>query len=309
MAHGQRRLIGLLAAGSLAAAGFAAPATAVAAGSLITVTTLYDGGTTGDGACSLREAIVSANANIDNTNDDCTDGQSGEPDQIQFVDDGTVLLTSSLPAITDSVWIDGHGSIEIDGQDSYTPFTVVGSLTLSDLVVQNGFGTSGGAVANGGSVTIIGSTIRSSSAFDGGGIHNYGSMTIIASTIESNEATDAGGGIFNEGSITLENVTLAGNRAGVGAALSQSTGESTLRHVTVSLNVSDNARRPSERRHDEHLQLDRGGQQRWRDIGRHDHQPQPSPGLLRWSARSRRAAMTMAGAPRRSGWSAVRTPR
>ena len=74
VAHWQRRLIGLLAAGSLAAAGLAAPATTMAAGSLITVTIEYDGSTAGDGLCSLREAIVSANANAGNTNDDCTDG-------------------------------------------------------------------------------------------------------------------------------------------------------------------------------------------------------------------------------------------
>ena len=96
MAHGQRRLIGLLAAGSLAAAGFAAPATAMAAGSLITVTTEYDSDTVGDGACSLREAIVSANANTGNTNDDCPDGQSSEPDQIQFSSD-TIKLASNCP--------------------------------------------------------------------------------------------------------------------------------------------------------------------------------------------------------------------
>ena len=229
-------------------AALAAPATATAAGSLITVTTEYDGNEVGDGLCTLREAIVSANENAGNTNDDCTDGQSGEPDQIQiqipFRPAGYIILASNLPSITDpsGLTIEGIGTIVIDGQDSYTPFSIVGgSLTLSGLVVQNGFGTSGGAVTNGGSVTISKSTIRSSSAFEGGGIYNSGSMTIIDSTIEGNEATQAGGGIFNEDSITLENVTLAGNRAGVDAALSQSTGESTLRHVTVSLNVSDNA--------------------------------------------------------------------
>ena len=101
MAHAQRRLIGLLAAGSLAAAGLAAPATAMAAGSLITVTTALRRRRHRRWRCSLREAIVSANANIGNTNDDCTDGQSGEPDQIQFSVRRTIKLASNLPAITD----------------------------------------------------------------------------------------------------------------------------------------------------------------------------------------------------------------
>jgi CSLREA domain-containing protein len=238
--NGWRRLAGLMAAGSMVLAAMAAPPAALAAGSLITVTTLSDSRAAGDGQCSLREAITAANLNIGNTNNDCNDGQSGESDQVQFSVDGTVLLTSNLPAITDSVWIDGHLSVKVDGQDSYTPFSIIGGgLELSDIVVQNGFGAFGGAITNGSSVIIRNTTIRSSGATYGGGIHNNGSMLVIASTIEGNTAGNAGGGIFNEDSIVLKNVTLAGNRADEGGGLYQSTGESTLRHVTVSLNTAE----------------------------------------------------------------------
>jgi CSLREA domain-containing protein len=219
-----------------------APPAALAAGSLITVTTLSDSSGAGDGQCSLREAIISANTNIGNTNSDCNDGQSGEPDQIRFSVAGTILLTSNLPAITDGsgLLVEGFGSITVDGQDSYTPFSIIGGgLELTDIVVQNGFGAFGGAITNGASVIIRNTTIRSSGATYGGGIHNNGSMLVIASTIEGNTAQNAGGGIFNEDSIVLKNVTLAGNRADEGGGVYQSTGETTLRHVTVSLNSAD----------------------------------------------------------------------
>ncbi len=220
------------------------PPAALAAGSLITVTTLSDSSPAGNGQCSLREAIVSANANIGNTNSDCNDGQSGEPDQIQFAVVGTITLASNLPAITDGsgLLIEGFGNVVVDGQDSYTPFSIIGGgLELTDMVVQNGFGAFGGAITNGASVIIRNTTIRSSGATYGGGIHNNGSMLIIASTIEGNTAGNAGGGIYTEDSLVLRNVTLAGNHAIDGGALYQSTGESTLSHVTVSRNSSDGA--------------------------------------------------------------------
>ena len=311
MAYAQRRLFGLLAAGSLAAAGLATPATTMAAGSLITVTIEYDGSAAGDGLCSLREAIVSANANTGNTNNDCTDGQSGGPDQIQvkFPAGGRINLASNLPSITDpaGLSIEGFGNVVVDGQNSYTPFSILGgSLTLSELVVQNGFGTSGGAVTNGGSATIIRSTIRSSSAFDGGGISQQ-RIDDHHRVDDRGQRSHAGGRRhLQRGLDHPRERDLAGNRAGVDAALSQSAGESTLRHVTVSLNVSDNGVvHRNGGTMDIFNSIVAGNSDGETSGGRASRQPRagdPSGCSIPVGSR------TTADPPGRSGWSGARTP-
>ena len=221
----------------MAAVALAAPAETHATGSLITVNVLNDLSPIGDGQCSLREAIVSANLNIGNTNNDCADGQGGERDLILFDGGGTISLTGNLPSITDAVEIDGAGDIVIDGQGS-TPFTVIsGGLVLSNATLENGFGAFGGAITNGSIVFLSKVTVRGNGANYGGGIHNNGTMSISQSTIEGNTANLAGGGIFNEGTLTLKNVTIAGNSSPEGGGL-YSNDTTTIDHTTITRNTA-----------------------------------------------------------------------
>ncbi len=99
----------------LLAALASAPAASAAT---ITVNTVVDDDLA-DGECSLREAILAANTDAPHT--DCPAGAG--PDRIVFTlaKGSTILLGSSLPAITDTLALRGPGAalLTIDGQDLY----------------------------------------------------------------------------------------------------------------------------------------------------------------------------------------------
>lgn len=77
----------------------------------ITVDSTADTTVAGDGGCTLREAMLNANANSDSTNGDCSAGSSAVTDTIRFNISGaapvTITVTSNFPSITDAVLIDG----------------------------------------------------------------------------------------------------------------------------------------------------------------------------------------------------------
>jgi hypothetical protein len=80
---------------------------ALAAG--IVVKSDADNAAGGDGACTLCEAINNANTDSDTTSGDCTAGSG--TDKITLGVSGTIVLSSTLPAITDAAGlvIDGAG--------------------------------------------------------------------------------------------------------------------------------------------------------------------------------------------------------
>src|SRR5579863_9254284 len=73
----------------------------------IIVNTINDESTSGDGLCSLREAINNANSMADTTGGDCVAGTG--TDTIVFSVNGTISLASTLPAIQNTLTIDGTG--------------------------------------------------------------------------------------------------------------------------------------------------------------------------------------------------------
>ena len=80
------------------------------------------------GPGSLREAIAAANANPG-------------ADLISIPANGTLLLLSPLPVVTDSVTIQGPGSslFALDGNNSFRGLDLgAASVTLSDLTIQHG---------------------------------------------------------------------------------------------------------------------------------------------------------------------------
>jgi hypothetical protein len=108
------------------------------ASNIITVSNTADpASTSGNGFCTLREAIDNANSpGTDTTGGDCAAGTG--TDTINFSVSGTITLGSTLPAIANSspnsLTIDGSGqTITIDGANSYQVFGVNSGATLPSM--------------------------------------------------------------------------------------------------------------------------------------------------------------------------------
>jgi CSLREA domain-containing protein len=68
----------------------------------ITVNSDLDGAPANNGACTLREAIINANADNQSGSTDCAAGSRG-PDVIDIVVTGTVNLTGALPPLESNI--------------------------------------------------------------------------------------------------------------------------------------------------------------------------------------------------------------
>jgi hypothetical protein len=186
----------------------------------ITVNSLLDPGTAGDGLCGLREAIANANAETDTSSGDCAAGTGN--DTIVFNLSGTIALGSGLPSIQHTLEIDGTGqTITIDGGGASRVFlNLSGVVTLNNLTIANGHSTgNGGGVFNNGPLTVTNSTFVGNSAAAGGAIFNsgVGTLTVTKCTFSGN--TGAGGGAINTAHIgTVTSSTFSNNSAGVGGA-------------------------------------------------------------------------------------------
>ena len=121
----------------------------------IVVNTIADKATSGDGDCSLREAINNANSNSDTTAGDCGPGQANTTDTITFAiapldTRASIFAVDGFPVITDAVTIQGDsqcptspcveldGSVVVlpDGVDDLNALTVnTGGTTIQGLVI------------------------------------------------------------------------------------------------------------------------------------------------------------------------------
>jgi CSLREA domain-containing protein len=199
---------------------------------------------TNDGACdadcSLREAIIAANA-------------SPGPDVITLPA-GTYTLTIAGAGedggatgdldILGDLTINGAGASTtvVDGGGIDRVFHIVSAFTVvfNNLTIQGGIANldNGGGLLNEGTATLNNCVIGGNSApsGDGGGIYNDNVMTISGCTIAENSASSGdGGGVYDNGiSITITNTWIAANATpngdgagfyfnGIGATISQST--------------------------------------------------------------------------------------
>jgi CSLREA domain-containing protein len=201
------------------------------AGNTITVNTLNDNTTEGNGLCTLREAINNANSESDTTEGNCVAG-TGD-DTIVFSLSGMIVLGSTLPAIANSspgsLTIDGSGqTITVSGANSFQVMEVGSGATLSlnDLTIANGAPTNsvGGGVQNDGTLTVTNSTFSGNSVptFGGAIFNSLGdTLTVTNSTFSGNSATENGGAIFNDtsGTVTVTNSTFSGNSSSTGGAI------------------------------------------------------------------------------------------
>jgi Abnormal spindle-like microcephaly-assoc'd, ASPM-SPD-2-Hydin len=193
------------------------------AANTITVNTLSDSSTAGDGLCSLREAITNAANASDTTLGDCVAGTGN--DTIVFSLSGKITIASTLPSPGAVLEIDGSGqTIDIDGGSANRIIANgTGTLTLNDLTISNGNASAanGGGVVNGGSLTVTDSTFTGNNAGGGGAIFNAGGGTVnITNCTFSGNAATNGGAVFSSHGGTVTSSTFSNNSAsGAGAAI------------------------------------------------------------------------------------------
>ncbi|MGD0075171.1 MAG: right-handed parallel beta-helix repeat-containing protein [Candidatus Binataceae bacterium] len=198
------------------------------ASNTITVDTLDDPGNPSE--CSLRAAINNANNETSDSNSTCAAGIGN--DAIVFSVTGTIGLNSALPAIANTLTIDGSGqSITVDGGGAYQVFYInsTATVTLNDLTVANGYASKsslgselGGGAYNNGTLTVSNSTFSTNSALvQGGAIYNGNALTIANSTFtgDSTGTSGAGGAILSDGTESITNSTFSNNSSGHGGAI------------------------------------------------------------------------------------------
>jgi len=255
----------------VALAAFLAPATPGRASpeSTITVTTTVDeyNVPTGNGTCSLREAVRAANTNV--AVGGCPAGTAGL-DRIVLPEGFYQLSRANIPenpdendAITgdldirESLVIDGAGRelTIIDGGyiDPLTNidrvFHVVAgaSVEIKHVTIQKGDAKigllGGGGILNQGTLTLSLVTLKDNQAVNvGGALDNLATTTLIDTFISGNYSTKDGGGIFNNGQLYLYSSTISGNTAatlgGGGGGGLDNRNSATLENVTISGNAA-----------------------------------------------------------------------
>jgi hypothetical protein len=139
-----------------------------------TVTSLSDDGSAG----TLRWAITQANTTA-----------GADTIAVDNSLNGTITLTSNLPAITEALTINGNGqsNLTIDGAGSFRPFTVTTNgvqFTLTDVTLRRGGG--GGhaqlilnsrATVNATRVTFMDTTGSAVANWEGGSVATYTNCT------------------------------------------------------------------------------------------------------------------------------------
>ena len=184
----------------------------------LSVNSLLDVTVSGDGSCTLREAIANANIDSDISSGDCLAGSGA--DTITFVNNGTIVLGSTLTiSDLDSLTIDGlNKNISLSGNYSVRLIQLnsSASLTLKNLTIANGFvTTNGGGIStlSGSNLAVFNSTFTGNTASgNGGAIDNAGTLTVVNTTFTGNQGY-FGGAIKNNANMNIVNSTIVGNSA------------------------------------------------------------------------------------------------
>jgi CSLREA domain-containing protein len=226
-----------------------------AAAATLTVTTFDDNSGSGDGLCSLREAIAAVDS-PGTPGGDCQPAAFGANTIV--IRAGTTVLTphfdTTSPVMSDlvisptvtSLTIVGAGASKTTiagGPDLFTRLLRISSgasVTIKDLTVTGGraqigaagangtggdgdAGINGGAILNEGSLTLSDAAVTNSHA-GAGGAGGYGAGAFGAGVGATGGpggvggSGGSGGAIYNTGTLTLQGATIAGNSAGAGGA-------------------------------------------------------------------------------------------
>jgi CSLREA domain-containing protein len=180
---------------------------------------------TNDGACdadcSLREAVIAANADAAA---DTIELMAGEYILTITGIDEDDSATGDLD-ILNSVTIEGRGQAIVNANSIDRVFHIMNSpsapepsVIFNGLTITDGSVTSpgGGIYARNSTLTIRNSIVNTNSGFDGGGISIFQSTSEITnSTVRDNLATQSyGGGVFfGQSTATITNSTISWNSA------------------------------------------------------------------------------------------------
>jgi CSLREA domain-containing protein len=196
--------------------------------------------TVDNGNCTLREAILAANA--DAAVDGCKGGSGAD---IILLPAGTfeVRIPSDTPNpdeligdldIFSSVTISGAGPlytiIQSDtGDRVFEIKNEFAEVTLSGISIEGGFTPNtypGAGILNLGTLRIANSHLHNNHSWGtGGGIDSSGSLSIIGSDLSENWA-QSGGGVFSRGTLTIQDSRIAENGSRFGGAGILYSGES-----------------------------------------------------------------------------------
>lgn len=176
-------------------------AASVSPASSFFVTNTNDGG-----SGSLREAIADANANPGT-------------DLISITANGTLLLLSPLPTISEAVTIQGPGADQfaIDGNESFRVLDINASdVIITDLSVQNGMVSGpeyGAGIKSTGNLFLERVEVLSNTAQSyGGGLYVTGALTMTEGGVRNNSSTNnAGGGMRVLGVTNISGTNFVGN--------------------------------------------------------------------------------------------------
>jgi CSLREA domain-containing protein len=223
--HGSQS--GMKAALLLGATGLASAASAAT----ITVNSIADNTTRGDGQCTLREALANANGHSDTTGGDCAAGIGDNVIDLTGVS-GTISLNGTQLRVVESVVINGPGAgiLTVDARNLsrafyvYKPTTNI-NVTISGLTVTHGSvapGKSGSAIQNKGEVLTLSNVTIQNSKPELGVVANLGgSLTLQNATLSGNTGgTTAGGAVYSHGGdLSISLSTITGNAASRGAGV------------------------------------------------------------------------------------------
>jgi CSLREA domain-containing protein len=189
-----------------------------AAAASFTVNSTADGvGTCTPADCTLRAAVLAANA---------APGSS-----TIMVPAGTYTL--GIPGANEDAGLTGDLDVTKD-------LTIIGAG--ASVVTLNGAGLDRLLDVQGtGSLTLSGVRITGGSGSNGGGINSMAfgptRLVISQSTIDNNSATNSGGGISSVGGV-LTDVTVTNNAAPIGGGIATGSSTMTVTHSTISNNTA-----------------------------------------------------------------------
>ncbi|HYO13597.1 MAG TPA: CSLREA domain-containing protein [Thermoanaerobaculia bacterium] len=201
-----------------------------------------------DAHCSLREAILAANATA---GEDVIVLRPGVY-RLSLAGAGEDLAATGDLDIRDDLVLVGDRAantiIDAGGIDRVLHLREGVSVEIRDITLRNGRlqgqgVVGGGGILNIGSLTLTRSVVTGNTTDgSGGGIFSSGSgavLTLSQSTVSDNTASGRGGGLAIDGTATLTNVTISGNRSltdfGGGLYFSSNT-RSTVDNATITGN-------------------------------------------------------------------------
>lgn len=195
----------------------------------IQVTTTADVIGTQDDECSLREAVITANADVAAVDSYCTPGD-GNYDKVwvptgfyllEIAGDGEDASDTGDLDITEGVTIagEGPGNTIVDGNQIDRVFDTISAETppvieFDGLTIQNGAETDGGGIRNQADLTLTETdVVYNRSECRGGGIFSEGPLVLDQSVVAMNSTPGsacqvAGGGIFVRGPLSVTNGSL-----------------------------------------------------------------------------------------------------